>query len=100
MSLTASRLFRQSLEKADAYRQQRKKAGRRLFWTAGSTAGLVVLMASLTGGLAYYNQEKPRAELEVRLDAYRFGEPPSPAERLRLPQKELQRRLAHAGGDP
>jgi len=86
-------LFRQSLEKADAFRDSRAQAGRRLFWTASTAAGLIVLMGSLTAGLAVYNQETPRSALETRLDAYRSFDPPSAAERLRTSEGNLRKKL-------
>ncbi len=87
-------LFRQSLEKADNYRARRDKAGRRLFWTASTAAGLVLLMGSLTAGLAVYNQEKPRSELQARLDNFLSAENPSSAERLAVGDRYLRDRLA------
>jgi hypothetical protein len=86
-------LFRQSLEKADAYRESRLRAGRRLFWTAGSAAGLLLLMGSLTAGLAFYNQDKIRSPLETEIEGYRVKESSSAAERLRNSEKDLRDNL-------
>jgi Double-GTPase 2 len=87
-------LFRQSLEKADDYRVNREKAGRRLFWTASISAGVVLLMGWVTAGLAFYNLEKPQSELEQRLNAYLFSEPASSAERMRgISEEDLRKRL-------
>jgi hypothetical protein len=86
-------LFRQSLDKAEAYEERRSQASRRLMWTAGTAAGLATLMLSLTVGLAVYNQEKPRSELEIKIESFRFGDSPTAAERLSIPASRLRYQL-------
>ncbi len=86
-------LFRQSLEKAEDYRARRLRSGRRTFWTAALASILVALMCSATVGLAVFNYERQKSELELEIDALRFNERQTPAARLSLPESLLRERL-------
>lgn len=85
-------LFRQSLEKAEDYRDRQQRSSRRLFWTSSLSSVVVALMLSGTVGLAVLNQERQRHPLEVQLD-FRFNEAPTVAGRLRLPAGLLRQKL-------
>jgi hypothetical protein len=86
-------LFRQSLEKADDYRQRQLRSGRRLFWTASLSSLLVALLGSATVGLAVFNQERHRSELEIQIDHLLYNDAPTVAGRLRLPAGLLRQKL-------
>src|SRR6516162_6997600 len=63
-------LFRQCLEQAAAFRERRRRSGRRLFWTVGAASGLVALLLSLTVALAIFNQAPKGGELLARVQDY------------------------------
>jgi hypothetical protein len=86
-------LFRQALDRAEEYEERRRQASRRLRWTAGIAASLATVMVGLTVGLAAFNQEKPRSELERKIESFRFHDPPTAAERLALPASRLNYQL-------
>jgi hypothetical protein len=95
-------LFRQCLEDAAAFRGRQRRAGRRLGWVVGGTAGVMALLAALTVG-QYLRQDRPESPLQIRVENLRFADRPTPAERLRGPEEDLRRRrdqLAEVEKDP
>lgn len=91
-------LFRQCLEEADAFRQRRRKAERRLAWSLGSTtgtvAGLLALVVVLLTGLG---QHQP-SELELLIERYRLREGSTIKRRLNDYPPDLEQRVQELEG--
>jgi hypothetical protein len=95
-------LFRQCLEQAAAFRERRRRSGRRLVWIAAGAAALVALLVSLTAWMLFVHNTVP-SRLESAVQSYRFSDSTSAAERLGAPISVLRNRrdlLAEIRDDP
>jgi hypothetical protein len=95
-------LFRQCLEQAAAFRERRLRSGRRLVWMAGGAGGLAALLVSLTAWMLFQHNTVP-TRLESTVQAFRFSDSTSAAERLGGPVGVLRNRrdrLAEIRNDP
>ena len=93
-------LFRQAFDAARQFRQRRRASGRRLLWTVGGAAGLVVVLVAVTAGLFVRalvhrqgESEQVRA-LQNKVDVYRLNEGQTVAERLKGTLPQLRQKAA------
>jgi hypothetical protein len=86
-------LFRQCLECAAAFRGTRRRAGRRLLWTAGGAIGLVAAMIALAAIFTLRGLDTPTNVLRERFALLRDTGAASEMDRLRAPLGELRERL-------
>ncbi len=86
-------LFRQCLECAAAFRGTRRRAGRRLLWTAGGAIGLVAAMIALAATFTLRGLDTPTNALRERFALLRDTGAASEMDRLRAPVGELRERL-------
>lgn len=87
-------LFRQCLEQATAFRDRRRQAGRRLYWTVGASAGIVALLLALTVALGLTNRAPKAGELVARVEDYRATDRATAVERLHGQPESLALRMA------
>jgi hypothetical protein len=85
-------LFRQALEAAAAHRARERRATRRLAWTVGVAAALLVAMGSLSAGLIVKNRITRADALGQRVNDLRQFDSGDPAVRLRGPLDALRAR--------
>jgi hypothetical protein len=86
-------LFRQALERAEDFRQRRRRSSRRLLWTVGGAVGLVAGMAALTVALLSVPRDNAPNALSRKLDTYRAAEAQTAAERLGGSMAQLERSI-------
>jgi hypothetical protein len=95
-------LFRQCLEQAAAFRESRRRSGRRLVGIAAGAGGLVALLVTLTTWMLFQHNTVP-TRLESAVQSFRFSDSTSAAERLGAQPGQLSKRrdlLAEVRNDP
>jgi hypothetical protein len=88
-------LFRLCLEEAAAFRERRRRAGRRLLWTVSGAAGFVALLMSLGTWQVLRTSEAAPSRLQVELGPFRYSDRDTAAERLRASVGDLRHRLGY-----
>ncbi len=87
-------LFRQCCEEGLAYRAAQRQSGRRLALALAGVGGLVLLLLGLSIGLLLQKPPRPLSPLEQRVEALRFADRPTAAQRLAEPATVVEGRLA------
>jgi GTPase SAR1 family protein len=86
-------LFQQCFEEADYFRGRRKQADRRLRATVGGAGVLVLLLFGLMLSLLFGPTPPAPSNLEREIDAFRYREGTTTAERLRGSLADVRERL-------
>jgi hypothetical protein len=93
-------LFRQLLDHGRSFRGRRARAGRRLAWTVGGSAGLLAGMLALSVTLLANRDTVRPTALHNKVDAYRSREAQTPSARLREPLQSKISELTDLKNDP
>jgi hypothetical protein len=88
-------LFRQCMEEAAAFRDRRRRAGRRLLWTVGGASAFVALLVSLAVGQVLRTQNPGLTQVQVKLEQIVFNDRPTAEERLAARAADLRHRLTY-----